>query len=119
MPLFFIYRIFAGYCGAENSWLLNFSPVAAIALCGPVIFPHRVALVLPLAILLASDMVLNAHFGAALVTGGMVVRYVALALVRLFHSPLRKSDFESEKIEMSQRSGLICGDGAVRTRCRG
>ena len=51
------YRIFAGYCGAENSWLLNFSPVAAIALCGPVIFPRRVALVLPLAILLASDMV--------------------------------------------------------------
>jgi hypothetical protein len=37
------YRIFAGYCGAENSWLLNFSPVAAIALCGPVIFPRRVA----------------------------------------------------------------------------
>jgi hypothetical protein len=85
-----LYRILAGYYGAENSWLLNFSPLAAIALCGPLVFPRRVALILPLAILLASDIALNAHFGAVLVTGEMLARYVALALVALVGLRLRK-----------------------------
>jgi len=86
-----LYRILAGYCGAENSWLLNFTPLAAIALCGPLVFPRRVALILPLAILLVSDLVLNAHFGAALLTGEMLARYVALALVALVGLRLRES----------------------------
>jgi hypothetical protein len=86
-----LYRILAGYCGAENSWLLNFSPLAAIALCGPLVFPRRVALILPLACLLASDLVLNAHFGAALITGEMLARYGALALVALLGLRLREN----------------------------
>jgi len=85
-----LYRILAGYYGAENAWLLNFSPLAALALCGPLVFPRRVALILPLAILLVSDLVLNAHFGAALITGEMLVRYVVLALVSLVGLRLRE-----------------------------
>jgi hypothetical protein len=84
-----LYRILAG-CGSEHSWLLNFSPVAAIALCGPLIFPRRVALLLPLVLLLASDIVLNAHFGAALVTAEMLVRYGALVLITLLGLCLRE-----------------------------
>ena len=85
-----LYRILAGYYGAENSWLLNFSPLAAIALCGPLVFPRRVALILPLAILLVSDLVLNVQFGAALITGEMLARYGALALVALLGLRLRE-----------------------------
>ena len=84
------YRILAGCYGAENSWLLNFSPLAALALCGPLVFPRRVAVILPLAILLVSDLVLNIHFGAALITGEMLARYGALALVALLGLRLRE-----------------------------
>ena len=49
------------------------------------------ALILPLACLLASDLVLNVHFGAALVTGEMLARYGALALVALLGLRLRAS----------------------------
>jgi hypothetical protein len=82
-----IYRIVAADFGTEHLWLLNFSPLAALALCGPVIFPRKVALLLPLAILLASDVVLNAHFGAEFVSGEMLTRYLALALIAMlgFH----------------------------------
>jgi hypothetical protein len=86
-----LYRILAGYYGAEISWLLNFSPLAALALCGPLVFPRRVALILPLAILLVSDLVLNAHFGATLITGEMLARYGALVLVALLGLRLRES----------------------------
>ncbi len=85
-----LYRILAGYWGAEYSWLLNFSPLAAVALCGPLVFPRCVALILPLAILLVSDLVLNAHFGAALITGEMLARYGALAFVALLGLRLRE-----------------------------
>lgn len=85
-----LYRIIAAFGGAEHPWLLNFSPVVAIALCGPVIFPRRVALVLPLAILLASDILLNAHFGADWITGEMLARYVVLVLVAVLGMRLRE-----------------------------
>ncbi|HEX5790839.1 MAG TPA: DUF6580 family putative transport protein [Luteolibacter sp.] len=78
-----LYRIVAAVAGEHDTAWLNFSPLAAIALCGPLIFPRRVAFVLPLAILLVSDMILNAYFGFALVTGEMVARYGVLALIAL------------------------------------
>jgi len=85
-----LYRIVAGYCGAESTWLLNFSPVAAIALCGAVMFPRRVALFLPLVILFTSDLVLNAHFGTAFITGEMLTRYVVLLFVAWLGLRLRE-----------------------------
>ena len=66
-----------------TGYLTNFAPVAAIALCGPVIFPQQLALVLPLATLFASDVVLNLHFVAALLTWEMLARYVALGAIAL------------------------------------
>lgn len=86
-----LYRLVTAPFGAEHTWLLNFSPVAAVALCGPVIFPRRVALVLPLAVLLASDLVLNRYWGATLVTVEMGARYVALGLIALLGLRLRES----------------------------
>lgn len=87
-----IYRVVLGVSGPDHSWLPNFAPVAAIALCGPCLFPRRHALVLPVAILLVSDLVLNRHHGVALVTGEMLARYgvllgIAAAGLRLARDP--------------------------------
>lgn len=92
-PLFVavvLYRIVAADFGAEHYWLLNFSPLAALALCGPTIFPRRVALLLPLSILLFSDVVLNIHFGAAFVPGEILPRYAALGLIAMLGLRLRE-----------------------------
>lgn len=74
-----LWRIAVAFRG-EVAWL-NFAPLAAIALCGAIYLPRKMALLLPLAALLASDLVLNAHYGAQLVSVEMLARYVALALV--------------------------------------
>jgi hypothetical protein len=87
-----LYRLLLGFAGGDISWLPNFAPVAAIALCGPSLFPRRVALVLPLAILLVSDIALNAHYGAAIVTGEMFARYLVLGMVALGGLYLRGSN---------------------------
>ena len=85
-PLFVavvLYRIVAADLGAEHLWLLDFSPLAALALCGPTVYPHRVAWLLPLSILLISDIMLNVHFGATFVPGEMLPRYAALGLIAM------------------------------------
>ncbi len=83
-----LYRIVLGVFGNGDSWMPNFAPVAAIALCGPLIFPRRIAIVLPLAILLASDVVLNWHCGVALASLEMVARYAALLALAIAGSYL-------------------------------
>lgn len=76
------FRVALGVTQVQGAlWLHNFSPLAAVALCGAIYLPRRVAFVLPLAALLVSDLLINARYGVALVTGEMLSRYVALALV--------------------------------------
>jgi hypothetical protein len=55
------------------------------------LFPRRIAFVLPLAVLLASDIALNAHYGVALVTGEMFARYLVLGMVAVVGLALRGS----------------------------
>jgi hypothetical protein len=78
-----LYRIFSGFMGsADFHWLHNFAPLAAIALCGAVYLPRRVAAVLPLAMLFISDLVLNLfHYHQPLFTFDILPRYFALALI--------------------------------------
>jgi len=77
------YRIVSGCVGSDNfSWLHNFAPVAAVALCGAVYLPRRAALALPLAMLFLSDVVLNVfHYHQPLLTMEMLPRYLALLLI--------------------------------------
>jgi hypothetical protein len=86
-----LYRIAAADFGAEHLWLLSFSPLAAIALCGPAMFHRKVALVLPLLILLVSDAALSAQFGVAFVTGETLPRYFALAFIAILGLRLREN----------------------------
>jgi hypothetical protein len=85
------YRITTGllivYSGA--TWLSNFIPFAALALCGAVYFPGKLKLALPLGALFISDVILNYSYGASLVDPHVVSRYFALVLVGLLGYALR------------------------------
>jgi hypothetical protein len=85
------YRITTGlliHSGA--TWLSNFVPFAALALCGAVYFPGKLKFALPIGALFISDLILNHSYGAALVDPHTASRYFALALVGLLGYALRK-----------------------------
>ena len=76
------FRLITGFAIVSGStWLSNFSPLAAIALCSAAYLPTRYKFTLPLIALLLSDVLLNLHYGASLLEPVMLVRYVAFALV--------------------------------------
>lgn len=86
-----LYRVASGFMGsADFAWLHNFAPVAAVALCGAVYLPRRLAIVLPLAMLAASDVILNVfHYDRPLLTFDILPRYLALALISMIGFSLR------------------------------
>jgi hypothetical protein len=76
------YRVTSGlliHSGA--SWLSNFVPLAAIALCSAAYFPKKYKFAVPLVTLFISDAVLNFRYGAPLLDPQILCRYLALALV--------------------------------------
>ncbi len=76
-----LYRVIIGVAGMhEMNWLHNFSPLAAIALCGAIYFPRRVAILAPLVAFLVSDLILNASYGVPLLSVRMLPEYLALGL---------------------------------------
>jgi hypothetical protein len=76
------YRLATGFLiHSGATWLSNFAPMAAIALCCAVYFPPKLKFSVPLLALFISDCVLNYHYGASLLDGHIVGRYVALVLV--------------------------------------
>jgi hypothetical protein len=77
-----VYRVTTGlliHSGA--SWLSNFAPLAAIALCSAAYLPKKYKFSVPLVTLFISDVVINFRYGAPLFDPQILVRYVALALV--------------------------------------
>lgn len=76
------YRIATGlmiFSGA--TWLSNFAPFAAIALCSAAYFPMRYKFTVPLIALFVSDLVLNAHYDAPWFNGQILCRYLTLAFI--------------------------------------
>jgi len=76
------YRIITGlliHSGA--TWLSNFTPLAAIALCSAAYFPTKYKFSVPLLTLFISDAVINFRYGAPLLDSQIIVRYVVLAVV--------------------------------------
>ena len=100
-----VYRVVIGVAGMhEMQWLHNFSPFAAIALCGAIYFPRRIAILAPLAAFLVSDLILNAHYLAtphvsSIVSFRMIPEYLALAL----------SAAIGWKLRANPKPGLILG----------
>jgi hypothetical protein len=77
-----VYRVTTGlliHSGA--SWLSNFVPLAAIALCSAAYFPKKYKFTVPLLTLFASDAVINFRYGAPLLDPQILCQYVALALI--------------------------------------
>jgi hypothetical protein len=76
------YRIAAGLLIHSGvTWLSNFAPMAAIALCGAAYFPPKFKFSVPLGALFISDLFLNYYYGAGLIEPHVIGRYLALALV--------------------------------------
>lgn len=76
------YRVTTGlliHSGA--SWLSNFVPLAAIALCSAAYFPGKYKFAVPLVTLFISDAAINFRYGAPLLDPQILCRYVALALI--------------------------------------
>ncbi len=76
------YRIVIGlFVQADSTWISNFAPLAAIALCGGAYFPGKYKFAVPLLALFVSDIVLNIHYSASLLDPLILGRYLALAVV--------------------------------------
>src|SRR5689334_3052117 len=76
------YRLATGlmiHSGA--TWLSNFAPLAALALCSAAFLPARFKFLLPMGALLISDIVLNLHYDAPLLTPLIACRYLTLAII--------------------------------------
>lgn len=86
------YRVTTGLLiHSGTTWLSNFAPFAAIALCSAAYFPARLKFSLPIAALFVSDVILNSYYGASLFTPLILCRYLALAVVGCIGLSLQNS----------------------------
>lgn len=85
------YRITTGLLITSGAtWLSNFVPFAALALCGAVYFPGKLKFALPIGALFVSDLILNYRYSGSIVDPHIFSRYFALALVGLLGLALQK-----------------------------
>ena len=76
------YRVLTGlWIHSGSTWLSNFAPLAAIALCGAAYFPKGFKFTVPLFALFLSDAILNFYYSAPLFSPLIACRYLALGLV--------------------------------------
>ncbi len=77
-----LYRIAVGFFGHSGSiGLLNFAPMAAIALCSAAYLPTKFKFAVPMLALLISDIALNLHYGYSMLDGGVLSHYLGFAIV--------------------------------------
>ena len=69
--------------------LPNFAPLMAIAFCGGMFLPGRLAWTIPVGSLLISDLFLNVHYGASLMDWSMPVVYACYVLAVFMGTKLR------------------------------
>ena len=93
--------------GGGSTWLSNFAPLAAIALCGAVYFPNKYKFTVPFAALLVSDLVLNLYYGASLFDPLILCRYFAFALVGLLGLALSRRPVSLKTIVPASLAGSV------------
>ena len=90
----FVYRLLPVLLHVKQQqpgWLPNFSPMAALCLCGAAFLPRRLAVALPLAALFGTDIILNSYFGFPLFTVEFLGKTIAFAAVAGLGWMLRKN----------------------------
>ena len=76
------YRIITTlFAPADSIGLLNFAPLAAIALCAAAYFPAKYKFAVPMLALLVSDVVVNAHYGFSMLSPFVLSHYIAFAMI--------------------------------------
>jgi hypothetical protein len=76
------YRIVTGLFAQPGSIsLLNFAPLAAIALCAAAYFPAKYRFTVPMIALLISDVVLNTHYGFSLFSPFVASHYIGFGII--------------------------------------
>ena len=93
IPLVVLFRIFLAWqpAGAFYTTVLpGACPLSAVALCAGMFLPRRLALAVPLAILLFSDVVIDLHYHESFFSAYLLGRYVLLALIGLGGMALRR-----------------------------
>ena len=83
--------VFLGVTVHQPDWMPNFSPMAALCLCGAACLPRRFAIAVPFIALLGTDLVLNAHYGFPLFTLEFLGTILAFAVVAALGWRLRKN----------------------------
>ena len=83
--------VFLGMKLQQPDWLPNFSPMAALCLCGAAFLPRRLAIAVPFVALFGTDVVLNAHYGFPLFTLEFLGTIMAFAVVTALGWQLRKN----------------------------
>lgn len=87
--LFRLLPIFKGVTVDQPDWLYNFSPITALCLCGAACFPRKMALTLPLAALIGTDMILSSYYGWPIFNAEFLAKTVVFAAVVAFGWQLR------------------------------
>jgi hypothetical protein len=76
------YRLVTGLMiHSGTTWLSNFAPLAALALCSAAYFPRPLKFAAPLVALFISDLILNSYYGAPFFSALIVCRYLTLIAI--------------------------------------
>ena len=93
IPLIALFRVFLAWqpAGAYYQTVLpGACPLSAVALCAGMFLPRRLALIVPLSILLLSDVAIDLHYHENFFSAYLLGRYVLLALIGLAGVALRR-----------------------------
>lgn len=66
---------------SDSIGLLNFAPLAAIALCAAAYLPMKYKFAVPMLAMLVSDVVLNMHYGFSMLSPFVLSHYIAFAII--------------------------------------
>jgi len=90
-----------------STWLSNFAPMAAIALCSAAYLPRKFKFSVPFAALLVSDLILDIYYGASLFDPIVLSRYFAFGLVGLLGLAFSERTTLKRLIQVSLLASVI------------
>lgn len=91
VTLYRLLPVFLGATTVQPSLLPGFSPIAAMMLCGAAFLPRRIAIAVPFAALLVTDVALNVHYRSPAFSIAMLVNVVAFAAIAAVGWKLRNN----------------------------